>query len=352
MNAARNRFSVVIDASAPVPPYPADTRAKGWRFDLDYERIEQSDTWVLTPADMRPWLLMLWLTAWKQTPCGSLPTQDELIAARIGMDLRQFRAHRDLLMRGWEVHNDGRYYHHVITEQVLSLIAGREKENAWKRGQRNKKQQLTEQCPPGHSDDSSRNQCGVHAPSPSPSPSPSPKSTSGVVEIDKGVQGETSADAESAQRKRRTSNPESASAERPAKKGKPAKQLTADDLADCGITTSIAEAWLSIRTAKRLPLTAGAWEVVAAEAEAAGLTPADAVRECVAHGWAGFKATWLQQRPQPGAGRPPQRQAAAESGDDAERARREETTRQAMTLLGISTSAKTPTETVEVIRDR
>lgn len=172
MNAARNRFSVVVDASAPVPPYPADTRAKGWRFDLDYERIEQSDTWVLAPADMRPWLLMLWLTAWKQTPCGSLPTQDELIAARIGMDLRQFRAHRDLLMRGWEVHNDGRYYHHVITEQVLSLIAGREKENAWKRGQRKKNQPLTEQCPPGHGDDSGRNQCGVHAPSPSPSPSP------------------------------------------------------------------------------------------------------------------------------------------------------------------------------------
>ena len=131
------------------------------------------------------------------------------------------------------------------------------------------------------------------------------------------MQGETSADAESAQRKRRTSNPESASAERPAKKGKPAKQLTADDLADCGITTSIAEAWLSIRTAKRLPLTAGAWEVVAAEAEAAGLTPADAVRECVAHGWAGFKATWLQQRPQPGAGRPPQRQGAAERDAEA-----------------------------------
>ena len=31
----------------PAAPYPAITRAKGWRFELDYEQVDQSDTWAL-----------------------------------------------------------------------------------------------------------------------------------------------------------------------------------------------------------------------------------------------------------------------------------------------------------------
>lgn len=119
-------FSLVASASAPEAPYPADTKAKGWRFELDYERIEQSDTWVLAAADMRPWLLMLWMTSWRQVPCGSLPATDELIAARLGMEIRQFRANRDILLRGWWLADDGRLYHPVITEQVISKLAERQ----------------------------------------------------------------------------------------------------------------------------------------------------------------------------------------------------------------------------------
>jgi hypothetical protein len=185
MNTAKaQRFSVVVDAAAPAPPYPADTRAKGWRFDLDYERIEQSDTWVLAPLDLRPWLLMIWLTAWKQVPCGSLPSQDELISARIGMELRQFRANRDLLMRGWDIHNDGRYYHHVITEQVLSLISGREKVAA--RQSRNRSKSTTYAAKSRDTDEllqseSHGSDASVTTPSPSPSPSPSEEKQPSVV---------------------------------------------------------------------------------------------------------------------------------------------------------------------------
>ena len=77
------------------PPYPADLEAKGWSLDLDYERIEQSDTWAIASADQRPWLLMLWMIAWRQSPVASLPNNDKLIAARIGMPLEQFAAWRD-----------------------------------------------------------------------------------------------------------------------------------------------------------------------------------------------------------------------------------------------------------------
>lgn len=109
-------------------PYPLDTRAKGWRFSLDYERIRQSDTWALATPDARPWLLMLWMVAWEQTPCGSLPNDDELIAARIGMPPESFSPIRKSLMRGWEKGSDGRLYHKVITELVLEMIETKNKE--------------------------------------------------------------------------------------------------------------------------------------------------------------------------------------------------------------------------------
>jgi hypothetical protein len=103
-------------------PYPADTRAKGWRFEIDHERIEQSDTWSLAGAEVRPWLLMLWMTAWKQTPCGSLSDDDALVAAKMGMPPKAFAKHRAILMRGWWKAEDGRLYHDTIVQRVLSML--------------------------------------------------------------------------------------------------------------------------------------------------------------------------------------------------------------------------------------
>lgn len=109
-------------------PYPGDTRAKGWRFELDHERIKQSDTWAVASPDARPWLLMLWMTAWEQTPCGSLPDSDELIAARIGMSSKVFTKHRSVLMRGWWKAVDGRLYHQTLTERVCDMLVKRAKD--------------------------------------------------------------------------------------------------------------------------------------------------------------------------------------------------------------------------------
>src|SRR5574341_2214582 len=105
----------------PEPPYPGDVRARGWQFQLDVERIENSDTWLLAPAEMRPWLLMLWMKSWTQAPCGSLPGNDDLIAAPIGMDPRLFASHRDILLRGWYRASDGRLYHQVVSELVEAM---------------------------------------------------------------------------------------------------------------------------------------------------------------------------------------------------------------------------------------
>lgn len=126
-------------ASPSEPPYPADTRAKGWRFELDLERIEQSDTWALAPAELRPWLLMLWATAWKQVPCGSLPDDDQLIAVRIGMKAVQFAKSRSILMRGWWKAVDGRLYHPTMTTRVLEMLGVKDKERQRKADYRKRK---------------------------------------------------------------------------------------------------------------------------------------------------------------------------------------------------------------------
>lgn len=158
-----NPLRMVSDALAPEAPYPPEARAKGWRFALDYERIQQSDTWALAPAEVRPWLLMVWVVAWQQSPCGSLPASDELIAARIGMPAMQFAAWRSFLMRGWTLHSDGRLYHPVITEQVTEMLMRRRNESKRVRDWRLKKQALAA--------DVTRNTAVVTTPEPEPSSS-------------------------------------------------------------------------------------------------------------------------------------------------------------------------------------
>jgi hypothetical protein len=113
-------------------PYAADVQAKGWRFELDHERIRRSDTWALAPAEIKPWLLMLWMTAWEQAPCGSLPAADELVAARIGMPMKTFAKHRACLMRGWWQAEDGRLYHDTLVERVVEMIGAKDKERSRK----------------------------------------------------------------------------------------------------------------------------------------------------------------------------------------------------------------------------
>jgi hypothetical protein len=112
------------------PPYPADLEAKGWCLDLDYERIEQSDTWAIASAEQRPWLLMLWLIAWRQVPVASLPNDHRLIAARIGMPVAMFSEWADVLLSGWDLADDGRLYHKTLTQHALRMVEKRSKDRA------------------------------------------------------------------------------------------------------------------------------------------------------------------------------------------------------------------------------
>lgn len=121
------------------PPYAADVKARGWRFELDMERVRRSDTWSLAPAEIRPWLLMMWTVAWDELPCGSLPDDDEVIAAKLGMPQKLFARHSKVMRRGWWLASDGRLYHDTICERVLHMLDKRLKDAGRARDARERK---------------------------------------------------------------------------------------------------------------------------------------------------------------------------------------------------------------------
>jgi hypothetical protein len=73
--------------------------------------------------------------------------------------------------------------------------------------------------------------------------------------------------------------------------------LKAEDLATEGVDLQRAKDWLTLRKAKRLPLTRTAWDDTKREGAKAGLTAADTVAAAVANNWAGFKAAWYAKEP-------------------------------------------------------
>lgn len=256
-------------------PYPAKVRAKGWRFELDHEKIRQSDTWTLAKDAGRPWLLMLWMVAWEQTPCGSLPNDDELIAGRIGMPLETFTSMRGVLLRRWYEAEDGRLYHDTMTLRVLEMIEKRRSEADRKARQRDKTPETVEDRPA----DVPRDANGTLAGIPPQSDTRTGTSTSNTSVPD-GT--DTGTAAPKARRKRRAAAPE-------------VRLVTLEDLIAAGVKQQHAEDWLTVRAKKSLPLTLTAWSDVKTQAELAGLTVGEAVRQATVNGWGGFKSSWLMR---------------------------------------------------------
>jgi hypothetical protein len=114
------------DDTRPPPPYPAETLAKGWRFEVDMERFKRSDTWLRAKGGvLRGLLLLLWSQAWEREPCGTLPNDDELIVLLLDISPEVFAEHRSVLMRGWIEASDGLLYHHIIVERVHAMLVKR-----------------------------------------------------------------------------------------------------------------------------------------------------------------------------------------------------------------------------------
>ena len=79
------------------------------------------------------------------------------------------------------------------------------------------------------------------------------------------------------------------------KPAKPSASLSASDLVAKGVDEQVAIDFLSIRRAKKSPLTTTALQGIEKEAEKAGVTLSTALATCAIRGWQSFKAEWHTQ---------------------------------------------------------
>lgn len=252
------------------PPYSASTKAGGFRFELDCERITQSDTWALADVHQRPLLLMLWFIAWQQVPCGSLPGEDTLIAARLGLDLDAFRQDKAILLRGWRSADDGRLYHPVVTELVLEMTGrkGREAQRKAAYRQRQREAGLSHGTPAGQTQEW--------------------RGTDMEATRESGGSDDTTTTTTTTTNE---SVPDGTDSHLVQPRG--SRSLGVRDLVAEGVERQHAEDWLNARRAKRMPLTTTALDGVRREATKAGMTLPQAIERAAGEGWAGFKESWL-----------------------------------------------------------
>ena len=270
-------------------PYPPDTRAKGWRFEIDLERVQQSDTWALAEPEVRPWLLMIWCSAWQQTPCGSLPADERILCARIGATSKFWARHRDVLLRGWEQADDGRLYHSVIVEQVRAMLKRKEDERIRKaeyRARMEAERAKLSTSVPGmsHGTDTGQTwESGGRDDTGTGTGTGTGLNTNTLY-----VQSTATTNTVAPSKRKRA--PRAAAPQAP-------QLVSVQVLIEAGVAEQHARDWLAVRQAKKAPLTVTAWEDTQREAGKAGLSTADAVREAAAHNWAGFRASYLAQPP-------------------------------------------------------
>jgi hypothetical protein len=238
-----------------VPPYPTDTRARGWRFEVDMETVKASDTWLRAKTgEVRGALMLLWGEAWQQTPCGSLPADDELVALIIDMPEPKFQKNRAVLMRGWWLATDGRLYHDTIVERVLAMLEKRAKD-AERSANRRARQAGASGSPDGITDASRVTHAGVP-------PEFDTKHQAPSTLEDKG--------------------------EKPPRKRVAAIPCPED------VDSQVWEDWLTLRRKKSAPVTATVIEGAKSEAEKAGMTLTNFLRVWCTRGSQGMEADWLK----------------------------------------------------------
>jgi Protein of unknown function (DUF1376) len=113
---------------APAPPIDADTDLRDFPYmPLDVARLRDSDHAAIATGDEFMASVLLWCAAWHQTPAGSLPDDDRVLAqlAGYGRYLAGWHIVRVAALRGWIRHSDARLYHPVITEKVRGSWAAK-----------------------------------------------------------------------------------------------------------------------------------------------------------------------------------------------------------------------------------
>jgi hypothetical protein len=124
--------------TTPLVPAGVDLRGLPW-MRLDTSRLLDSDLFALSTGDEFKAAVALWCKAWSQSPAGSLPVDDRVLAHLSGAGAR-WKKVKAMALRGWIACDDGRLYHPVVAEQVLSAWAERQEYRAEIDAQNQRKQ--------------------------------------------------------------------------------------------------------------------------------------------------------------------------------------------------------------------
>ena len=112
------------DPIAPLVPPECDLRGLPF-IPLDTVRLLDSDLFALSTGDEFKAAVALWCKSWVQVPASSVPNDDRVLAHLSGAGSR-WKKVKAMVMRGWVLCSDGRWYHPVVAEKALEAWAHRQ----------------------------------------------------------------------------------------------------------------------------------------------------------------------------------------------------------------------------------
>jgi len=101
----------------PLVPDDADLRDMPWMI-IDTQRLLSSDFLALASDPEFKAAITLWCRSWTQTPAGSLPHDEQILAHWCCVTKTKWQKVRKRALHSWFECDDGRLYHPVMAECV------------------------------------------------------------------------------------------------------------------------------------------------------------------------------------------------------------------------------------------
>ena len=131
----------------PPPLVPAEVDLRDFGFmPLHVARLRDSDLTALASGEEFKSAVLLWCFAWHQSPAGSLPNDDRILAERSGAKARSWKRIRLRALHGFVECSDGRLYHPVIAEAALEAWARRDAYQASNAARETRQQRWRHEC--------------------------------------------------------------------------------------------------------------------------------------------------------------------------------------------------------------
>lgn len=115
----------MADVKKPDPFVPLGTDISGYSSSLmNWDRLLASEFWAMSNGDEFKAGVALWAKSYKQSPPGSLPNNDRLLARFSEAGARWSKV-KEMALHGFVECSDGRLYHPVIAEDVKRAAANK-----------------------------------------------------------------------------------------------------------------------------------------------------------------------------------------------------------------------------------